>query len=365
VGLTWAARPSLHTRDSGPITATSRKSKRLAPRQPRERRSETERKWRCSLKWIKQSSWSEKVNGLPHEAPATALVLSGLVLTVTATASVLWPESIRGYPSLVWVLAVIPAFLLAYYKRWHGSAISLGTATILIGVLEAGSSLATTSAITWWLSGVVVVVLIAVSLGAGFVSDAHRRHALDAFKLANADPLTGLANRSVFEILLEKEFAAGRWGRRCWVVMIEIDGLEQHNDGQHPQAGDQTLFVVGVVLKCFARSVDLACRYGRDKFMVLLPGAGLRRAVSFAKEVTWDVASQFTGSGKQITVSCGVASQDGSMTHYSQVVELAESALYTAQRVGGNRVAVGQYAAGWLQAWRSEGSRPVPPLSTS
>ncbi len=302
------------------------------------------------------SSWSEKVNGLPHEAPATALVLSGLVLTVTATVSVVWPESIRGYPSLAWVLAVIPAFLLAYYKRWHGSAISLGMATMLVVVLEAGSSLATTSAITWWLSGMVVVALIAVSLGAGFVSDAHRRHALDAFKLANADPQTGLPNRRVLEILLEKEFAAGRWGRPCSVVMIEIDGLEQHNDRQHPQTDDQTLFVVGVVLKCFARSVDLAFRYGREKFIVLLPGAGLRRAVSFAKEVTWDVASQFTGSGKQITVSSGVASQDKSMTHYSQLVELADSALQAARRRGGNRVAVGYPGA--EEVWLP----PRPPI---
>jgi diguanylate cyclase (GGDEF)-like protein len=236
-------------------------------------------------------------------------------------------------------------------------------ATMLVVVLEAGSSLATTSAITWWLSGIVVVVLIAVSLGAGFVSDAHRRHALDAFKLANADPQTGLPNRRVFEILLEKEFTAGKWRRPCSVVMIEIDGLEQHNDGQHPQTDDQTLFVVGVVLKCLARSADLACRYGRDKFIVLLPGAGLRRAVSLAKNVTWDVASQFIG--KQITVSCGVARQDGSMTHHSQVVEMAESSLYTARCEGGNRVAVGHYAAGWLEAWRSEGSHRVPPLSAS
>ena len=299
---------------------------------------------------------SEKVSGLPQEAPATALVLSGLVLTVTATASVVWPESIRGYPSLVWVLAVIPAFLLAYYKRWHGSAISLGMATMLVVVLEAGSSLATTSAITWWLSGIVVVVLIAVSLGAGFVSDTHRRHALDAFKLANADPQTGLPNRRVLEILLEKEFAAGRWGRPCSVVMIEIDGLEQRNDRQHPQADDQTPFVVGVVLKCFARSVDLACSYGRENFIVLLPGAGKSRAVTFAKRVTWDVVSQFGDGHTPITVSCGVASQDGSMTHHSQVLELAKSALHSAKRRGGNRVAVG--FPGAEEVWLP----PSPPI---
>jgi diguanylate cyclase (GGDEF)-like protein len=304
------------------------------------------------------SSWSEKVNGLPHEVPATALVLSGLVLTVTATASVVWPESIRGYPSLAWVLAVIPAFLLAYYKRWHGSAISLGMATMLVVVLEAGSSLATTSAIRWWLSGIVVVVLIAVSLGAGFVSDAHRRHALDAFKLANADPQTGLPNRRVIEILLEKEFAAGRWGRPCSVVMIEIDGLQQHTDRQHPQADDLTLFVVGVVLKCFARSGDLACSYGREKFIVLLPGAGKRRAITFAKRVTWDVASQFRDGHTRITVSSGVASQDRSMTHYSQLVELADSALHAAKRRGGNRVAAGYPGA--EEVWLP----PRPPIET-
>jgi hypothetical protein len=155
---------------------------------------------------------SERIQCLPHEAPVAAILISGLVLAVSVTTSLLWQPSIRGYPSLVWALALIPALLLSYYKSWRGSLIILVVATVLLAAADVGRQLSA-SLTTWELVGVLVIVLLAVSLGAGFVSDARRLNALNALKSANVDAETGLPNQLVFNIALEKEFAALSWGR--------------------------------------------------------------------------------------------------------------------------------------------------------
>lgn len=308
---------------------------------------------------------SEGMLCLPHEAPVAAIVISGLVLAVSVTTSLLWPPSIRGYPSLVWTLALIPAFLLSYYKSWRGSLIFLVVATALLGAADIGRQVSATSPITWELTGILVIVLLAVSLGAGFVSDAHRFHALNALKCANTDAESGLPNQLVFKIALEKEFAALSWGRTFSVALIEVSGVEPRDGGLSPEADDHSLHRIGVVLKLLARRVDIPCRYDDDKFVVLLPSAGLRRAVAFSTQAVLAIADQFEGANRQvIEVSCGVACRDARMTHFTHMVQLAESALHIAKSEGGNRVAVSHCAAGWLEAWRSEADRRVPPLST-
>jgi predicted signal transduction protein with EAL and GGDEF domain len=168
---------------------------------------------------------SERIQCLPHEAPVAAILISGLVLAVSVTTSLLWQPSIRGYPSLVWALALIPALLLSYYKSWRGSLIILVVATVLLAAADVGRQLSA-SLTTWELVGVLVIVLLAVSLGAGFVSDARRLNALNALKSANVDAETGLPNQLVFNIALEKEFAALSWGRTFSVALIEVDGVE-------------------------------------------------------------------------------------------------------------------------------------------
>ncbi len=166
------------------------------------------------------------------------------------------------------------------------------------------------------------------------------RLAADLLELPHADPLTGLPTRRVVERLLAREFEEGGRRRRCSIVKIDIDAFWRYNGDPGPKAGDLALFIIGLILKCHARSSDVAGRYGGDEFLILLPRAGGRRALSFAKRITWDVASQFTGDESRLTVSCGVASREASMTRYGQLLELADGALHAAKCQGGNRVVV-------------------------
>lgn len=166
------------------------------------------------------------------------------------------------------------------------------------------------------------------------------RLAADLLELAHTDPLTGLPTRRVLDRLLACEFEPGGRKRRCSIVKIDIDAFWRYNGDLDPKAGDLALFIIGLILKCHARSSDVAGRYGGDEFLILLPRTGHRRALSFAERITWDVASQFTGDGSRLTVSCGVASREASMTRYGQLMESADGALHAAKCQGGNRVVV-------------------------
>lgn len=174
------------------------------------------------------------------------------------------------------------------------------------------------------------------------------------------DPRTGLPWVRAAEGSLESWFSTNRWSRKCSVVKFGVDGFDRFARSHSDEEVDLALFIVGLVLKSHAHRNSLVGRCQSGEFIVLLPSVGVRRAVSFSKQVTLDVASQFGHNGSAITVSSGVASQDGSVTHPHQLLEMADSALRAAKWQGGNRVAVGSIGGqsrwlpqrSWLEAVR-------------
>lgn len=161
-------------------------------------------------------------------------------------------------------------------------------------------------------------------------------------------------------IAIESRLSTRRWGRKCSIVKLEIDGFQRYARRQDAREVERALFIAGLVLKCHARRGCLVGSGTGGKFTVLLSGIGPRRAATFAKQVTLDIASQLADNGTPLTVSSGVASRDGSVTHADQLVEMAESALRAAKWQGGNRVAGGNFGRqprwlpqrSWLEAVR-------------
>ena len=155
------------------------------------------------------------------------------------------------------------------------------------------------------------------------------------------DEVTGLPDRRTLETSLAAEFTKGRWKGRCSVVKVDIDGFEWYNRRHGRLDGDFVLYVVGKVLELHGGRRNVVGRFGGDEFVALLPGTRAHRAASFAKRVTLDVLDQFGQNGSSVTVSCGVATRDASMTHFSQLIELADEGLQAAKRRGGNGVGIG------------------------
>ncbi len=159
----------------------------------------------------------------------------------------------------------------------------------------------------WWLVGSVTVILIGVSMGAGLVSEAHRRETAQALKLAYADPLTGLPNRRVLQLFLNREFAATMRGRPCAIILLDVDRFKTINDTEGHHAGDDVLRAVAQALEENTRQSDLSGRFGGDEFLTLLPGAGVRGALTFADRVRRSIAERYREFPVPVTVSCGVA----------------------------------------------------------
>ncbi|UCG74568.1 MAG: diguanylate cyclase [Gemmatimonadota bacterium] len=289
---------------------------------------------------VRMNGVSVTVDQLPGRLPPKALVISCLSLVAAATASLLWPEGVAQYSALVWLLAIVPAFLFAYYKGWRGATIALVLAMILLAALEVGFSTMRGGEVAWWIVGSVTVVLISVSMGAGLVSEAHRRETAEALKLAYADPLTGIPNRRVLQLFLSREFAATNRGRPFAIVVLDVDRFKTINDTAGHHAGDAVLRAVAEALDDNTRRSDLSGRLGGDEFLALLPGAGVRGALTFAERVRLAVAERFEGFVVPVTISCGVAVSNSNMKTQDDLWQAADVALYGAKREGGDRTVV-------------------------
>jgi diguanylate cyclase (GGDEF)-like protein len=148
------------------------------------------------------------------------------------------------------------------------------------------------------------------------------------------DPLTGFAGRP--QLLLDSTSAvemgtAG--GRPVSLVVLAIDAT----GGRTPAAGsrDDLVRTVGAVLSDTVRTSDTAYRVGESTFAILLPGAPASAAASLAERLRQIVARRFIERG--VTASFGVATCPDTADDHQRLIEAAESALYDAQRFGGNR----------------------------
>ena len=157
------------------------------------------------------------------------------------------------------------------------------------------------------------------------------------------DPLTGLFNRRYLEETLDRELhRAARGDHPVALIMCDVDHLKSLNDTLGHQAGDELLRELGSLLHRQVRGEDLACRYGGDEFLLILPEASLDVALErceVLRKAVAEMAVPHEGRPlERLSLSLGVA---GYPEHGSQPAELmaaADAALRKAKDRGRNRV---------------------------
>jgi two-component system cell cycle response regulator len=164
-------------------------------------------------------------------------------------------------------------------------------------------------------------------------------------ELAVTDPLTGLFNRRYMEThvgtLVHR--SASR-GKPLSVLILDIDYFKSINDTFGHDAGDDVLREFADRLKKSIRGIDLACRYGGEEFVVVMPDTDLGVAALVGERIRRRIAGEPFPIGQgdrqiEVTISVGIAARLGPDDNAPQILKRADEALYRAKRDGRNRVA--------------------------
>jgi diguanylate cyclase (GGDEF)-like protein/PAS domain S-box-containing protein len=157
------------------------------------------------------------------------------------------------------------------------------------------------------------------------------------------DPLTGLFNRRFLEGYLNQETIRSARGKESFgLLMIDVDHFKEFNDTFGHEAGDEVLRAVGGTVTASIRSGDVACRFGGEEFVVILPDAGLdssRIRAEAVREAVGGMSISYRGQQlRSITISLGVAIFPDHGLRSEDLIRAADQALYRAKHGGRNRV---------------------------
>jgi diguanylate cyclase (GGDEF)-like protein len=160
------------------------------------------------------------------------------------------------------------------------------------------------------------------------------------------DPLTNLFNRRYMEETLEREIhRASRSKYQLGIIMLDLDHFKLFNDTFGHDAGDTLLRALGKFLQIHIRGGDIACRYGGEEFVLIMPEASLdvtqRRAEQLREGVKHLNVQHHGQSLGIVTLSLGVATFPEHGSNAEATLKAADSALYRAKQEGRDRVAVG------------------------
>jgi two-component system cell cycle response regulator len=165
-----------------------------------------------------------------------------------------------------------------------------------------------------------------------------------SIEMAITDALTGLFNRRYMEshlgTLIEQATARGK---PLSTLVIDIDYFKAINDTDGHDAGDDVLRDFALRLKRSIRGIDLACRYGGEEFVIVMPETDMAVAAMVAERLRRRIAAepfpiQQGARAVPVTISIGIAALRGNDDTAAALLKRADQALYRAKRDGRNRV---------------------------
>ncbi|MGR9553009.1 PleD family two-component system response regulator [Rhizobium leguminosarum] len=175
-------------------------------------------------------------------------------------------------------------------------------------------------------------------------NDRLRASVKQTIELAVTDPLTGLYNRryldSHLNVLFNRSMARGR---PLSVLITDIDRFKHVNDTYGHDGGDEVLREFANRVRSTIRGADLACRYGGEEFVVVMPDTSPEIAAAVAERLRAAIENasfmlKHAGEALNVTASFGIASRITSVLTPDQLMKQADLALYEAKNTGRNRV---------------------------
>jgi two-component system, cell cycle response regulator len=166
-------------------------------------------------------------------------------------------------------------------------------------------------------------------------------------ELALTDPLTSLPNRRAIEDWAARQLSgAARYGFSFWVALADLDHFKTVNDTHGHDAGDTVLKAFSQILKTKSRRSDICGRIGGEEFLFVLTHAtkeDAKRVIECVRAELEATEFNFNGNSLTVTASFGLAGFTGTKApDFNRLVAQADLALYSAKRLGRNRVEVGE-----------------------
>jgi diguanylate cyclase (GGDEF)-like protein len=162
--------------------------------------------------------------------------------------------------------------------------------------------------------------------------------------LSMVDPLTRCLTRQFGIDALSREMRRMRRGQTALcVAILDLDRFKTLNDTHGHPAGDRALAVVGRVLKEGLRASDVACRYGGDEFLIVLPETSLAGALRAVENIRRRISATWietTAEPIAMSASVGVTVVEPGEEDPAVPITRADSGMYEAKRLGRNGVYV-------------------------
>ena len=199
-----------------------------------------------------------------------------------------------------------------------------------------------TDQLRWTAIGIVAGMLFIALLT--YILFANLRHRRQLQQLADQDALTGLANRRrTADLATQALAAAAREHEPLTVALIDLDHFKAINDCCGHAAGDHVLKEFADLARRSVRATDILGRWGGEEFLLVMPGVTLDLALislERLREIALRIELPPTGTSLRVSLSAGLAMNDGNVRSLDDVVARADLALYTAKNDGRNLVRV-------------------------
>jgi len=200
-----------------------------------------------------------------------------------------------------------------------------------------------TEEIAQWACDRLVLIEEMVDLASMTIAALNLRAKLESQSIR--DVLTGLFNRRFMEVALERELhRATRRGTSLAVLLLDVDHFKSFNDTFGHEAGDVVLREVGASFLQAVRTEDIVCRYGGEEFVIILPEITAEMAFVRAEAIREQISRlrvQLKGQPLgHVSLSIGLAMYPHPAASMTELLRMADHALYDAKRAGRNRTII-------------------------
>lgn len=316
------------------------------------RRAATSPRWRSIHSWL--------------------LAMAVLWLATDILEALFWAEALPWVPpgtplDLLWLLPFVPILAVARWRTfpfdtrqgstskvdvlhslWGGKLVVYAVAFPLVhflfhttGLLDEGLKPTRELAALVWLvllAGLAVIHQTRLEVE-NHRLDADRDRMLAAIQhQAHHDPLTGLANRYLFQDRLSQALAqAPRTEKQVAVLFCDLDAFKQVNDSMGHSVGDRLLCAVAERIKGCLRAADTLARFGGDEFAIILQAiSSVDDATTVAQKVLAAMRDPFEIEGHTLhaTTSIGLSCYPEDGSHPEALLRQADLAMYRAKEAG-------------------------------